>query len=266
MGDVPDFLALPERTRKPRVRGLTHVLDKGLPIAELENFLAVAGHAVDVVKIGWGIGYIDRCLGARVAACHQAGVVVSLGGTLVEIAVSQGRIPDLSRWATQQGIDVLEVSNGLGHMSARRKTELIAALCQDFVVLAETGSKDGSVPVIAGEWVAEMEADLAAGASLVVAEGRESGTVGLYSREGAISAQLVDAITGHLPLDRVIFEAPQKSQQAWLVDHVGVNVNLGNIPTTEVLPVETLRLGLRADTAHLALMDSDVQATVVVLP
>jgi phosphosulfolactate synthase len=241
------------------------VLDKGVPIPELEGFLESTGHLVDVVKIGWGVGYIDRCLSARVAACHQAGVAVSLGGTLVEIAVSQGRMPDLCRWATRQSIDVLEVSNGLGHMSAGRKTEMIAALSKDFVVLAETGSKDGSRPVIAQAWAEEMDADLAAGASLVIAEGRESGTVGLYSPDGAISAELVDAIAARVPVDRVIFEAPQKAQQAWFVEHVGVNVNLGNIPPQEALPLETLRLGLRADTAHLSLMAGDDVASVVAL-
>jgi phosphosulfolactate synthase len=263
--DRPDFLDLPERSCKPRRGGLTHVLDKGMPIAELEGLLAGARDVVDVIKVGWGLAYIDRDIDARIAACHQAGVIVSLGGTLLEIAVGQGRLTELCRWARLHGVDALEVSNGLGRISARRKTELVAALAGDFVVLAEAGSKDGNLPVVAEAWLDEMEADLAAGASWVIAEGRESGTVGLYRADGTVRAQLVEAIAARVPVDRVIFESPQKAQQTWLIEQVGVDVNLGNIPPHEVLPLETLRLGLRADTAHLYLPARADESRIVAL-
>jgi phosphosulfolactate synthase len=202
-----------------------------------------------VIKIGWGIAYIDPDLKQRVALCQSAGVVSSLGGTLLEIAESQGRVAQLTEWAEENGITAVEVSDGLQALPPGRKTELVRRLAERFVVLAETGSKDGRVPVVASDWVDEMTADLDAGARWVVVEGRESGTVGLYHGDGSLRTELVDAIARRLPLDKVIFEAPRKPQQAWLVHHFGADVNLGNVPPDEVIPLETLRLGLRADTA-----------------
>jgi phosphosulfolactate synthase len=249
--DCPDFLDLPERQSKPRPCGLTHVLDKGMTTASLEALLDQAGHLIDVLKIGWGIAYVDPTVKERVALCNSAGVTVCLGGTLLEVAAAQGRVTELSRWAVGVGIDAVEVSNGLQALTPERKSDLVRILSADFVVLAEAGAKDGHVPAVAEIWLAEMEADLAAGASWVIAEGRESGTVGLYHGDGRVRGDLVEAITARLPVDRVIFEAPRKSQQTWFVRQIGSDTNLGNIPPDEVLPLETLRLGLRADTADL---------------
>ena len=251
MWDLPDFLELPERAGKPRAAGLTHVLDKGAPLDALGAALDGVGELVDVLKIGWGIAYVDRHLKDRVTACHAADVVVSLGGTLLEIAAGQGRLDELRGWAVDQGIDAVEVSNGLVGFTPAEKTALVAELAGQFTVLAETGAKDDQVPVVPGQWADEMAADLAAGARWVIAEGRESGTVGLYGPDGAVREELVELIAARIPLDRVIFEAPRKSQQAWFIRHLGAGVNLGNVPLEEVLPLETLRLGLRADTARL---------------
>lgn len=253
MWDCPDFLELPERDHKPRRRGLTHVLDKGVTTAALEALLAQAGDFVDVLKIGWGIAYVDPTVKDRVALCNAAGVTVSLGGTLLEVCVAQGRVDELRRWAAGIGIDAVEVSDGLQAMTSARKTQLVRSLSADFMVLAETGAKDGHAPVVTDHWLAEMEADLAAGASWVIAEGRESGTVGLYHDDGSVRAELVEAIAARLPVDRVIFEAPRKAQQTWFIHRFGAGVNLGNVALDDVLPLETLRLGLRADTAHASL-------------
>jgi phosphosulfolactate synthase len=250
MRSYPDFLKVPARDGKPRRRGVTHILDKGLPIPALEALLAQAGHLVDVLKIGWGISYVDPMVKDRVALCRSADVTVCLGGTLLEIAVAQGRFEALRDWAAELGVDAVEVSDGLRALTPAAKTELVAALSPDFVVLAETGAKDGNAPVMAREWVAEMKADLAAGARWVVAEGRESGTVGMYHGDGSVRAELAETIAARLPLDRVIFEAPRKQQQAWFIQRFGAGVNLGNISPEEVLALETLRLGLRADTAR----------------
>ena len=247
--DGPDFLRLPERTGKPRSAGITHVLDKGSPCATVEALLSSAADLIDVVKIGWGVGYVDRALKQRVAAYQRAGVLVCLGGTLVEIAHAQGELPALRRWAAAGGVDALEVSNGLGWMGPGEQRAVVADLAADFVVLAEAGVKDASVPVTAAEWAEEMTADLAAGARWVIAEGRESGTVGLYDPDGRVRAPLVEELVAAVPVDRIVFEAPTKAQQAWFVRRFGPEVNLGNIAPDDVLAVETLRLGLRADTA-----------------
>jgi phosphosulfolactate synthase len=248
----PDFLQLPARRPKPRTAGLTHVLDKGSPPALLAAVLEGAGELVDVVKVGWGLAYVDRVPKQRVALCRAAGAVVSLGGTLLEVAAGQGRVAELRGWAAGQGIDALEVSNGLLGLTLADKAALVRELAADFTVLAETGAKNGGSPVIPERWVAEMEADLDAGARWVIAEGRESGTVGLFRPDGAVREDLVELIATRLPMERVIFEAPRKAQQAWFVRRFGPDVNLGNVPFDEILPLETLRLGLRADTAALA--------------
>lgn len=249
MWDCPSFLELPERPGKPRQRGLTHVLDKGTPIPLLEAQLAQSGHLIDVLKIGWGTAYVDPAAKERVALCRSAGIICCLGGTLLEICEAQGKVDELAEWASGIGICAVEVSNGLEAIGPARKVELVRRLSAEFLVLAETGTKDGSAPVVEADWVAELAADLEAGAQWVVVEGRESGTVGLYHDDGSLRTELVDLIEERIPLDRVIFEAPRKAQQAWLIHRFGPNVNLGNVPPDEALAVETLRLGLRADTA-----------------
>lgn len=251
MWDRPSFLDLPQRDAKPRGRGLTHVLDKGAGLPQVEGLLDGAAELVDLVKIGWGISYVDPTAKERVALYQSAGALVSTGGTLLEIAVARGRTTEFRRWAATVGFDAVEVSNGLSALSLDAKHALVADFSTDFLVLAEAGSKDDGVPVSAGDWAEEMRADLDAGARWVIAEGRESGTVGLYERDGAVRADLVEALVATLPRDRVIFEAPRKTQQVWFVNAFGPDVNLGNIPLDEVLALETLRLGLRADTAHI---------------
>jgi phosphosulfolactate synthase len=250
VGEPASFLDLPTRSTKPRDRGLTHVLDKGVPPTLLDPILGQVGSVIDILKVGWGIGYLDPGLKERAARCADADVLVCLGGTLVELAAAAGRVEELRRWAADRGVPAVEVSNGLGALDRRAKAALVRDLSRDFVVLAETGAKDDREPVVA-DWLVEMAADLDAGARWVVAEGRESGTVGLFHRDATVREELVEAVAEHLPLDRVVFEAPVKAQQVWFVRRFGADVNLGNIALAEVLPVETLRLGLRADTASL---------------
>jgi phosphosulfolactate synthase len=247
----PGFLALPERTAKPRIIGLTHVLDKGLSLVQLQSLIETGGTSIDFIKLGWGTAYVSNGVKAKVAMCRGAGINLCLGGTLFEIAVRQGRLRAYVRWLHRLGIKHIEVSNGAVDLPVQRKRALIRTLSAELRVIAEVGSKDSSRPVIAAEWVEEMAGDLEAGASLLIAEGRESGTVGLYHADGAVREELVEAITETLPAGRVLFEAPRKEQQAWLIRRIGSNVNLGNIPPAEVLALETLRLGLRADTLDL---------------
>jgi phosphosulfolactate synthase len=244
----PTFLKLPARAAKPRSRGVTHVLDSGLTAEGTIAFLGQTAHLVDIVKVGWGIGYVDPALSTRVAICAEHGCPVSLGGTLLEVAAMQDRVSELRDWALEVGITHIEVSNGLCALSASRKHALVKELAADFVVLAETGAKEDSQPPSPAEWAEEMTRDLEAGASWVIAEGRESGTVGLYRADQGIREDMVAAILAWVPQDKVIFEAPGKSQQAWFVRQLGADVNIGNVAPASVLALETLRLGLRADT------------------
>lgn len=245
----PDFLHLPARQVRPRSRGLTHVLDKGLSPLATAELVAQAGHLIDIVKIGWGISYVDPTITGRIAAYRSAGIEVSLGGTLLEVAAAQGKVEQLLEWALSCGVTVLEVSDGLNQLDRSARKQLIRQLSPHVIVAAEVGSKDANTPVVTDEWIATMASDLEAGATWLVTEGRESGTVGIYSGTGAVRDDLISAIASALPLDRVIFEAPHKAQQTWFITQWGSEVNLGNIAPDEVLPLETLRLGLRADTA-----------------
>jgi phosphosulfolactate synthase len=246
--ECPTFLKLPARAVKPRSRGITHVLDSGLTPEGSRAFLAQTAHLVDIVKVGWGIGYIDPSLGAKVRICAEHGCPVSLGGTLLEVAAMQDRVGELRDWALQTGLTHIEVSDGLRALPASRKQALIRELAADFVVLAETGAKEGNYPPTPAEWGEEMARDLEAGATWVIGEGRESGTVGLYDADEGIREELVEGILAWVPQDKVIFEAPRKSQQVWFVRQLGADVNLGNVAPDNVLSLETLRLGLRADT------------------
>jgi phosphosulfolactate synthase len=247
--ECPTFLKLPSRAVKPRSCGITHVLDKGLTPAGTDAFLGQAAHLVDIVKVGWGIGYVDPALPVRVGMCAEHGCPVCLGGTLFELTAIQDRVSQLRDWALSVGITHIEVSNGLRALSASRKHALVRELAADFVVLAETGAKEGNYPPTPAEWAQEMARDLDAGASWVIAEGRESGTVGLYSADQVVREDLVKVILDAIPQDLVIFEAPAKAQQTWFIRQLGADVNIGNVEPASVLSLETLRLGLRADTA-----------------
>lgn len=261
MSGCPSFLDLPARTVKPRPCGVTHVLDKGLTVAGTEAFLDQTGHLVDIVKIGWGIGYLDPTLPDRVRRYTGHGCGVSLGGTLLEIAALQDRVRELRDWALRTGISHIEVSNGLCALTIERKRALIRELCTDFEVLAETGAKDDTHPCTPEEWADEMAGDLDAGAHWLVAEGRESGTVGIYHDDHDVRGDVITAILRRVPAERIIFEAPAKNQQTWFVRTIGPGANLGNIGPADVLSVETLRLGLRADTVRIpASADASIEA------
>lgn len=252
IGPTPGFLDLPQRTSKPREVGVTHVLDKGLTVVGLDGLLGAAGAYVDFIKLGWGTAYVSEDVAAKVAHCCAAGVRVCLGGTMLEIAWAQDRMAEYVEWARELGVPCLEVSNGSVTMAPKEKRSLIEQLSGEFEVLAEVGSKQPG-PVDVRAWCEEMVRDLDAGASWLVTEGRESGTVGLFEPDGAVRVELVEAITDAVAVERVIFEAPQKSQQSVLIHIVGPNVGLGNVAPDEVLSLETLRRGLRTDTIDLVM-------------
>lgn len=247
----PDFLSLAKRDPKPRVSGFTHVLDKGLSLVGLESLVETSGAHMDFLKLGWGTAYVSGGVKAKVAICQEADINVCLGGTLLEIAAFQDRMDEYVRWMHRLGLEHIEISNGALDMPTEKKQALIRELAGEFKVISEVGSKDPSKPVIAAEWIAEMTGDLEAGASFVITEGRESGTVGLFGPAGEVHEDMVRAITSAVPIETIIFEAPRKDQQAWFIRTCGAGVNLGNIPADEVLSLETLRLGLRADTLDL---------------
>jgi phosphosulfolactate synthase len=249
---TPDFLVLPERSAKPRSRGLSHVLDNGISPAETKDRLDAAGASIDLWKFGWGIAYLDPHLADKIELLDARQVVPCPGGTLLEIAWRQGRFEAFLDWAESAGFPAVEVSNGSVSMTREEKDDLIRTAADRFEVLAEVGRKDPALGLTPEEWSENAAADIAAGARWVVAEGRESGTVGLFTPEGRARTDVVDAIVDAVGLERVLFEAPQRSQQAWLIRRFGPEVNLGNIAVGDALALETLRLGLRTDTLDAA--------------
>jgi phosphosulfolactate synthase len=248
---VAGFLDLPERSPKPRERGLTHVLDKGLSCAEVDGLMEVAGASVDIVKLGWGTALVTGNLEAKLERYAAHGVPVVLGGTLTEIALRDGRLDGLVAWCKALGISHVEVSDGTIALEPERKRALVARLAADFTVFSEVGSKDDERIMAPYRWVEEIEAELQAGAWKVIAEARESGTAGIFRPDGEVRMGLIDEIAHAVDPARIVFEAPQRAQQVWFLKRFGREVNLGNIAPGDVLSLETLRLGLRSDTMGL---------------
>lgn len=243
------FLELPDRSSKPREQGITHVLDRGLSLAEIDGLMEVAGGSVDVVKLGWGTALATENLEPKLERYREYGIPVVFGGSLTELAIAQERLDELVDWVKQLGLKHFEISDGTIALPHERKLELIARLARDFTVLSEVGSKDDTGAITPPYlWVEQMRRELDAGAWKVIAEGRESGTAGIFRPSGEVREGLIDEIVHEIDQRSILFDAPRKDQQVWFVRRFGPDVNLGNVPPGEVLALETLRLGLRSDT------------------
>jgi phosphosulfolactate synthase len=248
---VPDFLDLPARPAKPRESGLTHVIDIGLSPSDAEGLMKTSAEFIDLIRLGFGSAYVTGALQEKVDLYQHHGVPVALGGTLTELAWLQRRVDGLRKWLGELGVQHVEVSSGSVDIPADEKADLIRALAGDFTVYAEVGEKDPNAILAPYRWVELIEQALEAGASKVVCEGRASGDAGMYRPDGEARTGLIDEIVHRVDFHRLIFEAPQRHQQVWFIEHLGPDVNLGNIRPDDVIPLETLRLGLRADTLHL---------------
>ena len=242
------WLDVPTREGKPRNRGLTHVIDKGLNLRDIEGLFDTAGEFVDIVKLGWGTSYVTNNLEKKIALYRSFDTPVVCGGTLFEAVYGRDKIDEFRTWLKEFRFSHVEISDGTLEIPRERKLELIAEFAQDFVVLSEVGSKDADVNIAPYLWVQWMREELDAGAWKVIAEGREGGTAGIYRPTGELRTGLVDEIEHSIDFGDLIWEAPTKESQAWFIKHFGPEVNLGNIPPDEVIALETLRLGLRGDT------------------
>ena len=248
---MPDFLDLPQRPRKPREQGVTHVIDTGLSTVEAEGLMASAAEYVDLVRLGWGSAYVTSDVRRKVATYQQAGVPVMLGGTLTELAWLRRKLDGLTEWLDELGIEHVEVSSGTVKMPEGEKLQLIESLAGRYTVFAEVGEKDPNALLAPYRWVSLIRDALAAGATKVVCEGRATGDAGMYRPNGEPREGLIDEVLHELHAERLIFEAPKKHQQVWFIEHIGPGVNLGNVMPQDVISLETLRLGLRADTLKL---------------
>lgn len=239
---------LPSRTAKPRQSGLTMAMDKGLSLRQVEDFLEISSGYVDIVKLGWSTSYLTPKLKEKIKLYKEAGIPVYLGGTLFEAFIVRNQFEDYTRTLDQFGIEYVEVSDGSIEMPHDKKCGYIYELAKNYTVLSEVGSKDDQKIIPPYKWIALMKAELEAGSWKVIGEAREGGNVGLFRSTGEVRSGLVEEILTQIPFERIIWEAPQKEQQVWFVKLLGANVNLGNISPNELIPLETIRLGLRGDT------------------
>ncbi|NQZ76793.1 MAG: phosphosulfolactate synthase [Ekhidna sp.] len=239
---------LPTRTAKPRTEGYTMVMDKGLSLREVEDLIETSGEYIDIVKLGWATSYVYPKLREKIELYKSAGIPIYLGGTLFEAFVVRDQFPDYQKVLDKYGLEYAEVSDGSIEMPHEVKCEYISTLAKQVTVLSEVGSKDAAKIIPPYKWIEQMDTELKAGAWKVIGEARESGNVGLFRDSGEVRQGLVEEILTQIPEEKILWEAPQKAQQVWFIKLCGTNVNLGNIAPNEVIPLETIRLGLRGDT------------------
>lgn len=239
---------LPERNLKPRDNGLTMMMDKGLSLSEAESFIESSGEFSDLVKFGFGTAIIGTKLKEKVRLYQSAGLIPYFGGTLFELFIVRGLFDEFRKFVSEAGINYVEVSDGSIRLDHHEKLEYISKLSKEFIVISEVGYKVKGVELSSDDWVKNMKTELASGSWKVIAEARESGTIGIYNSDGSANKELIYGITNHISPDKVLWEAPAKNQQVFFISLLGANVNLGNIAPNEVVALEALRLGLRGDT------------------
>ncbi len=250
---------IPNRHPKPRLSGLTMVMDKGLSVEESKNFLSVAHPHVDIIKLGFGTSYVTSNLEEKLEVFRSYNIPIYFGGTLFEAFLVRGQLDDYLEICKKYGVTYIEVSDGSVDIPHKEKCAYIERLTKHGIVLSEVGSKDAAHIIPPYKWIELMKAELAAGASYVIAEAREGGNVGIYRGSGEVREGLVQEILTQIPEEKIIWEAPQKEQQLYFIELLGCNVNLGNIAPTEVIPLEAMRIGLRGDTFHLFLKKETIK-------
>lgn len=239
---------IPERTEVPRNSGITMVMDKGLSLSEAAAMIEVSGPYTDLLKLGFGTSMVTPKLAEKIKLFHNAGIRCYFGGTLFEAFIARGMFDEYCKLLDKYKLEVVEVSDGSIVLDHDEKCEYIRKLAKNFTVLSEVGSKDSGILISAGKWIRMMKTEIEAGSWKVIAEGRESGNVGIFRPSGHAHTVLVNKIISQVKAENIMWEAPKKEQQVWFIKYFGANVNLGNIAPYEVIAMECLRLGLRGDT------------------
>lgn len=243
-----EISGIPQRTEKPRSTGLTMVMDKGLSVRQAEDFVSVGAPYTDLVKIGFGTSYVTPNLKEKLKVYKDAGLKYYFGGTLFEAFLIRGEVENYFKVIEEFGLEVIEISDGSMDIEHDEKCKLIERFSKHCTVLTEIGSKDPDILIPPYKWIELINKEKEAGAWKIIAEARESGTAGIFRKTGEVRSGLIDEILHSVNGDDLLWEAPQKSQQVWFIKLIGHNVNLGNIAPTEIIPLETLRIGLRGDT------------------
>ena len=239
---------IPKRSEKPREKGVTMMMDKGLGLRETEHFIEASGHLTDLVRFGFGTSYVTKNLEEKIAMYKDAGIRPYFGGTLFEAFYARGQFNQYQKVIDKYGLDLVEVSDGSIIIPHDEKCKLIHQLSKNLTVLSEVGSKDSGILISPAKWVRLMKGELDAGSWKVIAEGREAGNVGVFRPNGTAHTMLINRIIASVKPEDILWEAPQKNQQVWFIKLFGAEVNLGNIAPNDMIPLECLRLGLRGDT------------------
>jgi phosphosulfolactate synthase len=239
---------IPKRSDKPRNKGITMMMDKGLGLRETEHFIEASAHLTDLVKFGFGTAFVTSQLEEKLKIYRSAGIRPYFGGTLFEAFYARGMFKEFVKMLDKYDLDLAEISDGSIIIPPDEKCKLIHELSQTRTVLSEVGSKDSGILISPAKWVRLMKAELEAGSWKVIAEGREAGNVGVFRPNGTAHTMLINRIIESVKPEDILWEAPQKNQQVWFIKLFGAEVNLGNIAPNDVIPLECLRLGLRGDT------------------
>ena len=241
---------LPNRSIKPREKGLTMMMDKGLSLRQAEDFLSSNREHTDIIKLGFGTSIITPNVADKIKIYQDNEMFVYAGGTLFEAFAIRDQLDDYKKYLNVIDLKMVEISDGSMQMEHEKKCNIIQDFAKDFKVISEVGSKDANIDISSKNWIKWMQNELDAGSWKVIAEAREGGNVGIFNGDGGIKSELIDEITKSISSDKILWEAPKKDQQIYFIKKFGANVNLGNIAPDVVIPLECLRLGLRGDTFH----------------
>ena len=239
---------LPKRTHKSRENGLTMMMDKGLSLKQAEDFLSSNHQYTDIIKLGFGTSILTPNIAEKIRLYQRNDMLVYAGGTLFEAFAIRNQLDDYKKYMNNIGLTMVEISDGSMILDHDLKCKIISDFSKEFKVISEVGSKDANVEISSENWLKLMQNEISAGSWKVIAEAREGGNIGIFDGNGGIKSELIDKITKGLAAEKILWEAPKKHQQVWFIKKFGANVNLGNIAHDEVIPLESLRLGLRADT------------------
>ena len=241
---------IPNRTKKTRDIGLTMVMDKGLSVREAEDLVYSSSDYIDIIKLGFGTAIISKNIKKKIQLYQKNNIKVHVGGTLFEAFIVRNMFDDYIKFVEDLNLNTIEVSDGSIDLNHKIKCEYISDLSKKFTVFSEVGYKKSNRILAPSKWIKLMKQELDAGSWKVIAEARESGTVGVFRKDGEIRSDLIEEILSKIPNEKILWEAPKKDQQVWFIKLMGANVNLGNIDPKSVIPLECLRLGLRGDTFH----------------
>lgn len=238
---------------KPRETGVTMLIDNGYPTGYFTDVVSSHCDYIDFIKFGWGTALVTRDIEKKVQCARDNDVAFCLGGTFFEKCLAEDKLDEFEALYKKLGARHMEISNGTIDLGNEEKAVYIKRYAGDYEVFSEVGYKDTerSQELHPAKWVEYIEQDLAAGATRVIAEARESGTSGICRADGEVRFGLISEIGAMVDVDKLVFEAPNKSLQVYFIKKFGPNVNLANISFGDVIGLETLRNGLRGDTLKL---------------